>query len=88
VSKDLQRQVQELLDHGYIRESLSPCSVPAILLPKKDWTWCMCVDYRAINNITISIPRFDGMFDGLYESKVFFKIDLRSPYHKTRMKDV
>jgi hypothetical protein len=52
-TKEIQRQVQELLDHGYVRESLSSCVVPVILVPKKNGTWRMCVDCRAINNITI-----------------------------------
>jgi hypothetical protein len=42
--KKIQRQVQELLDNGYVRESLSPCAVPVILVPKKNGYWCMCVD--------------------------------------------
>ena len=47
-TKEIMRQVQELLDKCYIRESLSPCVVPIILVPKKDGTSCMCVDCRGI----------------------------------------
>ena len=87
--KEIKRQVEELMEKGYVRESLSPCSIRDLLVPKKDEPWRICMDNRVINKITVKcrhpIPRLDDMLDLLHDSCLFIKIILKSRHHQIRM---
>jgi hypothetical protein len=86
---ELKKQLQELLDKGFIRPSTSPWGCPALFV-KKDESLRLCVDYYPLNAVTIKnkypLPRIDVLFDQLVGAKVFSKIDLRSGYHQIKIR--
>jgi hypothetical protein len=90
-NEEVKRQVQDLMDKGLVRESLSPCVVPTVLSPKKYGGWRMCTYSREINKITIRyifpFPRMDDLMDWLSRERFFSKIDLKSGYHHIRMRE-
>jgi len=85
---ELKIQLQELLDKGYIRPSVSLWGAPVLFIRKKDGTLLVCIDFRHLNKLTVKnkypLPRIDDLFDQVV---VFSKIDLRYGYHQIQIKD-
>ena len=78
--KELKLQLQELLEKGFIRPSVSPWGAPVLFVKKKDGTLRLCIDYRQLNKLTVKnkypLPRIDDLFDQLKGLRIFSKIDL------------
>ncbi|MCO5564510.1 hypothetical protein L7F22_018171 [Adiantum nelumboides] len=89
--EEIMRQVNELVEKGMVRPSSSPFCSPVLLVHKKDGTYCMCVEYRALNRITIKnrfpVPCIEDLFDKLQGLTYFSRIDLKSGYHQIGIVD-
>ncbi|GBG86244.1 hypothetical protein CBR_g41237 [Chara braunii] len=84
--EELRKQLDELLEKGWIRPSSSPFGAPVLFVPKKDGELRMCIDYRGLNAITVKnaepLPRIDDLLDRVQGAKYFSKIDLKSGHHQ------
>ncbi|KAJ9566564.1 hypothetical protein OSB04_002530 [Centaurea solstitialis] len=89
--QELSKQLEEMLDKGFIRPSTSPWGAPILFVKKKDGSMRMCIDYRELNKLTVKnrypLPRIDDLFDQLQGAAWFSKIDLRSGYHQLKVRE-
>jgi Reverse transcriptase (RNA-dependent DNA polymerase) len=86
---ELCRQLSDGINKGFIRPSKSPFGAPVPFVKKNDAILRMCIDYRALNKITIKnrypLPRLDESLDQLSGAKIFSKQDLRNGYCQIRI---
>jgi hypothetical protein len=86
---ELKEHIKELLDKGSILPSSSPWGAPVIFVPKKEGTQRLCVNYHALNEVTVKnkypLPRIDDLFDQLHGACVLSKIDLRLGYRQLKV---
>ncbi|GBG62341.1 hypothetical protein CBR_g30295 [Chara braunii] len=84
--EELRKQLDELLEKGWIRPSSSPSGAPVLFVPKKEGELRIGIDYRGLNAITVKnaepLPRIDDLLDRVQGCRYFSKIDLRSGYHQ------
>ena len=82
--EEARKQIQYMLEHGYIRPSISPYGAPVLFAPKKNGGLQFCIDYRWLNKKTIKnrypLPLPKELFDRLGASTIFSSIDLHSGY--------
>ena len=87
--EEVRKQVKDLLAKGLIEPSASPFGAPILFVKKKDGTLRMCIDYRALNRITVRnqypLPRIDDLLDQLAGARIFTSLDLQSGYHQIRI---
>jgi Reverse transcriptase (RNA-dependent DNA polymerase) len=87
----LKKYLDENLSKGFIRSSLSPVASPVLMVRKPNGGIRVCIDYRALNEITIKnrypIPRISETLDRLSKAKIFSKFDIIHAFNRIRMKE-
>ena len=86
----LRKYLDEYLARGWIRRSKSPAGAPILFAKKKDGSLRLCVDYRALNDITVKnrhpLLLIQESLDRLARARVYTKLDIRDAYHRMRIR--
>ena len=86
---ELRKQLDELLNAGFMRPAKAPYGAPVLFQKKNDGSMRLCIDYHALNKITVRnrypLPIINDLFDRLHGAKYFSKLDLRSGYYQVRI---
>ena len=89
--KELRRQLKDLLEVGFIQPSKAPYGAPVLFQRKHDGSLRMCINYRALNRVTVKnkypIPLIADLFDQLGRAKYFTELDLRLGYYQVRISE-
>ncbi len=89
--EETKKQIEGDIKSGVVVPSSSPFGAPIIFVTKKDGGLRMCMDYRALNKLTVKnrypLPRIEDLLDKLSEARVYSSLDLMSGYHQIRIAD-
>lgn len=89
--EEVRMHLRDMLDAGIIRESKSPWASPLVVVRKKDNSLRVCIDMRAINNLTIRdayyMPRMEESMDALAGAEYFSSLDLKSGYWQVELEE-